>query len=193
MKVLLQVIMVVFVFIFMFGCSKEVPNSIEGKIVDGKGQPMPGLKVLAKQVIPVKGYEQFETVTDLKGVFRFKGLYPNVNYTIFPVSERWETAARAMVESGDGKKTTNVLKVPIMVRFTATEDGILTDTAAGVSWDPSSGHDIERTTDATGARNKPLGVFLLEYEALRIKAARAEQSEQSANGQQANGTTSGKP
>jgi len=51
-------IIVVFV-----GCSKD-QSVIEGKVIDGAGQPMSGVKITAKQFRPIKGYEKIETITD---------------------------------------------------------------------------------------------------------------------------------
>ena len=44
------------------GCSKK--SALEGKLVDGKGDPLVGIKMFAKQKQPIKGFEQFETTTE---------------------------------------------------------------------------------------------------------------------------------
>jgi hypothetical protein len=38
----------------LYGCGKKA--GLEGKLVDGKGQPLSGVKVIANQVQPIKGY-----------------------------------------------------------------------------------------------------------------------------------------
>ncbi len=51
------VILVLSSCLLLFGCGKK--SGLEGKVVDGKGSPMAGLKIIANQVTPIKGYEQF--------------------------------------------------------------------------------------------------------------------------------------
>jgi len=58
----------------LLGCGKK--SGLEGKVVDGKGKPMAGVKVVAKQVQPIKGYEQFESTTGSDGGFKFGRLFP---------------------------------------------------------------------------------------------------------------------
>jgi hypothetical protein len=46
------------------------------------------------------GYEQFETTTGSDGTFRFNGLFPASEYSIFPVSDKWTTSAKVIAQSG---------------------------------------------------------------------------------------------
>lgn len=118
------------------GCSKEA--SLEGKLVDGKGQPLSGVKVIANQVQPIKGYEHFEEITVSDGTFKFKKLFRSSEYVLSPYlkawsaaplvvieyeagnlrtfysQEGWTSAAKLTVSSGTGGETT-LLKSPIMV------------------------------------------------------------------------------
>ena len=52
---------------------------------------MSGVKIVAKQIQPIKGYEQVETTTGSDGIFRIKGPYPASEYTINPESDKWKT------------------------------------------------------------------------------------------------------
>ena len=45
---------------------------------------MSGVKMIAKQVQPLKGYEHFETTTGSDGGFSFKGVFPSSDYSIGP-------------------------------------------------------------------------------------------------------------
>jgi Protein of unknown function (DUF1566) len=71
-------------------CGKK--TSLEGKVVDGKNKPMAGVKLIAKQVQPIKGYEQFETETSSDGTFRFKKLFPTSEYILIPWFDDWTEA-----------------------------------------------------------------------------------------------------
>lgn len=77
----------VLVSLLSIGCGKK--SGLEGKVVDGKGQPMTNVKVVASQVQPIKGYEQFETTTGADGTFRFGKLFPSSEYVLFPWNEAW--------------------------------------------------------------------------------------------------------
>lgn len=76
-------------FLAMLQCftvwSEENAVKLHGTIVDNVDRPIAQLKILARQVHPVVGYEQFEATTDEKGAFVFNGLYPESQYVLFPV------------------------------------------------------------------------------------------------------------
>ena len=72
------------------GCGKK--SGLEGKVVDGKGKPVANLKIIAKQVQPIKGYEHFEATTDSDGTFSFGKLFPTSEYILFPWYEDWTEA-----------------------------------------------------------------------------------------------------
>lgn len=61
-------------------------------MVDGKGKPVARIKIIAKQVQPIKGYEQFEATTGSDGSFSFKKLFPTSEYILFPWFEDWAEA-----------------------------------------------------------------------------------------------------
>jgi hypothetical protein len=82
MKVTKHILLALIIVIFAFGCSKK--SGIEGKLVDAKGDAMGGIKIIAKQLQPVKGYEQFETITGSDGYFNFPNVYPQSEYNITP-------------------------------------------------------------------------------------------------------------
>ena len=73
-----------------FGCGKK--SGLEGKVVDGKGQPVANVKIIAKQVQPIKGYQQFETTTNSDGTFSFGKLFPTSEYILFPWYTDWTEA-----------------------------------------------------------------------------------------------------
>jgi len=78
---------IVLVSIIAGGCGEK--PSLEGKVVDEKGQPLGNFTVVAKQVQAVEGYEQFSIVTNPDGSFLFGGLYPNSEYVLIPSVEDW--------------------------------------------------------------------------------------------------------
>ncbi|HPH42098.1 MAG TPA: DUF1566 domain-containing protein [Syntrophorhabdaceae bacterium] len=124
-------IIVVFV-----GCSKD-QSVIEGKVIDGAGQPMSGVKITAKQFRPIKGYEKIETITDSNGVFRLAGLFPVSEYSIVPWSDDWTISEKPMVKTGLKGKIKR-LASPIIIRFTLLKNGIINDSQLGAQWLPAS-------------------------------------------------------
>ena len=84
------VVLVVLMVVCCFGCGKK--SGLEGKVVDGKGAPVANVKIIAKQVQPIKGYEQFEATTGADGSFSFKKLFPTSEYILFPWYEDWTEA-----------------------------------------------------------------------------------------------------
>jgi len=114
-----------------FGCAKK--SGIEGKVVDGKGQPIAGVKIIAKQVQPIKGYEQFETKTNSDGNFSFKGVYPASEYIV-----KAEGAAEEKIQSGPEGQI-SMLPSPIEVRFTVSSDGVIKDSKTGLQWAQDAG------------------------------------------------------
>jgi hypothetical protein len=148
---------VLLIAVFMItGCGKK--SGLEGKVIDGKGQPISGLKVIAKQVQPIKGYEQFEATTGSDGTFKFKKLYPSSNYVISVWHKDWSTDAGAQVTAGPEGETI-LLKEPIVIwmalntegspmdpqtdkpRFVVSGEGVITDSAAGLEWFVGPDHD----------------------------------------------------
>jgi len=102
--------------------------------VDGKGQPLAGIKVVAKQIQPIKGYEQFETTTGSDGGFRFGKLFPTSEYELIPFSETWSTEKRrTKVESGPEGQT-KLLPQPMMLRYTVSKEGVIADSRTGLEW-----------------------------------------------------------
>jgi len=123
--------MMALMLLVVWGCGYS--SSLEGQVVDGKDQPMAKVKMIAKQVQPIKGYEQFEATTGGDGKFAFKGLFPTSAYEIFPYSDAWTSSVRLIVESGP-EGHTKMLPAPIKIRFTRAKDNVITDSATGLEW-----------------------------------------------------------
>jgi hypothetical protein len=114
-------------------CGSGKSSKLEGKVVDGKGQPMVNLKMIAKQVQPIKGFEQFEAETGSDGTFRFKKLFPTSEYVISPWSNVWRTEVKLTVETVPQGETL-VLPSPIVVRFIISKEDVITDLKTGFEW-----------------------------------------------------------
>ena len=84
------VVLVVSMVFVVFGCGKK--SGLEGKVVDEKGAPVANVKIIAKQVQPIKGYEQFEATTGSDGKFSFGKLFPTSEYILLPRYEDWTKA-----------------------------------------------------------------------------------------------------
>ncbi|MFZ2631420.1 MAG: DUF1566 domain-containing protein [Desulfosalsimonadaceae bacterium] len=113
------------------GCGNQ--SGLEGTIVDAKGRPISGLTVIARQVRPVKGNEQFETQTDSGGRFSFKTFYPSSEYVISVIHKDWRSDAAAHVSAGPEGKTVK-LPEPIRILFGVSGDGVITDFMTGMEW-----------------------------------------------------------
>lgn len=103
---------------------------IEGKVVDGKKQPLASIKVFAMQKKPVPGYERFEAVTGADGTFRFAKLFPYSKYTLIPSGKAWTTNAKTVVTA---KGEQEALTVKISVRLTKA-NGVVHDSVTGLMW-----------------------------------------------------------
>ena len=96
MKILKFWIFLAFVSLLAIGCGNK--TGLEGKVVDGKGQPLANVKVVASQLQPIKGYERFEATTGPDGAFRFGQLFPASEYALLPWSDAWANAPMMTVQ-----------------------------------------------------------------------------------------------
>jgi hypothetical protein len=156
MKGFLRVVLVVGMGLLLFGCGKK--SGIEGKVLDGKGQPMSGVKIIAKQVQPIKGYEHFETTTGSDGGFSFKGVFPSSDYTLSPWDQNWNTEARIKAQSGPEGQT-SILTSPLVIRFISSKDGVIIDNKTGLQWAPDPGQSMTWDQAMQYAQNLRLGGF----------------------------------
>lgn len=108
--------------------------AVEGKLVDGNGTPVAGMKIIASQVRPVKGYNgQLETITKADGSFRLTGLFPASLYTLRPWSETSTANASITIDSAPPGQT-SVLPKPMTIRFTVLADGVIYDAITDLDW-----------------------------------------------------------
>ncbi|MFH1140212.1 MAG: DUF1566 domain-containing protein [Chloroflexota bacterium] len=131
-------------------CGKS--SSVKGKVVDGVGKPLAGLKIIARQVQPIKGYEQFDTVAGADGTFKLRGLHPMSKYVLVPWSKEWTTEARLEVETWPSGETYK-LPQPLVIltalsreggslvnpatgkaRFSVSAEGVIRDSQTGLEW-----------------------------------------------------------
>lgn len=132
MKIAYRLFLFLLISMFLFSCS-EKKSGIEGKLLNGRGQPLVGVTVIFKQVQPTKGYEQFETKTIANGVFRIDGVMPSSEYIIAPLSDSWKTKVTTKVTTlGEGQML--ALSTPIVIRYNALKDGSVLDTKTGLQW-----------------------------------------------------------
>lgn len=136
MRVISRLFLIVLVGLLFVGCGKK--SGIEGKVVDGKGNPMANVKIIANQVHPIKGYEHFEATTGSDGKFRFKGLFPTSEYILFAWGETLEPQTKMTVKSGPEGQI-SMLPSDMVIRFTPPKDGVITDTWTGLQWAQDAG------------------------------------------------------
>jgi hypothetical protein len=132
MRIKIMVIAAVLVLVF-FVSGWGQATSLEGKVVDGKGQPLANVKVAAKMSQPIKGYEQFETTTGSDGAFKFGKFFPTSEYQLILYSERWTTERKIKTESGPEGQT-KMLPEPVTIRFMDSKKGIVLDTKTNLMW-----------------------------------------------------------
>lgn len=146
-------------------CSKQ--SAVEGKLLDWDGNPVAGVTVKALQLQPIKGYEELQTVTNLDGEFKIKGLYPSSKYVIKPWSDKWTCeVSQELVSAPQGE--TAVLPQTLQIdkaysrisgglimdldtgttRFSVSADGVITDAITGLQW--LTGSDLD--TDYSQAK-----------------------------------------
>lgn len=117
---------------FLLGCEKK--SGLEGTVVDCRGNPLAGVRIIARQVEEVVGYERFDTISEPDGYFMFDELYPNAAYELTATANGATTGTLLKVESG-AKGLTYSIPQPIAVRFYFSSDGTtLFDSKTGLMW-----------------------------------------------------------
>ena len=107
-------------FFCLCSCSKN--TGLVGRVTDSNGQALAGIKVIAIQVQPVKGYEQLEAISGADGSFKFAKLYPSSQYVLTPQPANPMTGESVTVSSGpDGQYTS--LSAPLVVHGTVSNQG----------------------------------------------------------------------
>jgi hypothetical protein len=124
--------LVVFLVMFVVGCGGKT-TSLEGKVVDGKDNPLANVKVAAKMSQPIKGYEQFETTTGSDGTFKFKKLFPTSKYILSFFSDKWTIEQKMKIVSGPEGQT-KMLPEPMTIRFMDPKEGVVLDTKTNLMW-----------------------------------------------------------
>jgi len=139
--------------VVLSACGGGKQSAVEGKLVDGNGKPVAGVKITAAQVQPSKGYEQFEAVTSSEGSFRIRGLFPSSQYVLKPWSDKWTCDTAAKLDSAPQGETA-VLPSPMVIaqafskssgslvtdlamgatRFTVSSEGVIADSQTGLEW-----------------------------------------------------------
>jgi hypothetical protein len=140
---------VLFLLMCVIGCGGKM-TSLEGKVVDGKGQPLANVKVTAKMSQPLKGYEQFETTTGADGSFKFGKLFPASEYQLSLYSERWTTEKKIARQISGPEGQTKMLPEPFMIRFMDSKEGVVLDTKTNLMW---AAKDNGNTIDWANAKS----------------------------------------
>jgi outer membrane protein OmpA-like peptidoglycan-associated protein len=130
MKIVHRLLLVLLISVFLFGCGGKKSGTVEGKVVDGQGQPLSGVTLIFKQVRPVPGAEPLEAKTGNDGIFRISGLTPASEYIITPVSDKWTTKVTRKITAGQSL----ALSPPIAIRFQLLRNGTIIDTKTGLQW-----------------------------------------------------------
>jgi hypothetical protein len=122
----------VLVGLLSIGCGKK--SALEGGVVDGKGQPLAGVRIVAHKEQPVKGYDEFETTSGGDGAFRFPKLFPDSEYRLIAYKGRNSNSHPVEALSAP-RGNTRILLTPLEIRFDVSEDGAtVRDTRTGLMW-----------------------------------------------------------
>jgi hypothetical protein len=111
------------------GCGKQ--SGLEGKVVDSKGQPLANVKVVASQVQPIKGYEQFEATTGSDGTFRFGKLFPSSDYAL---GVQYYEGGRITKMAQSGPEGETRILPSLTIRFMGSSEGVIADSVTGLEW-----------------------------------------------------------
>lgn len=138
-KLLSLLVMLTVVLMASIACQAgKKASGVEGKVVDANGKPLAGIKVVAKQKEPFKGYEKFETKTKQDGSFSFKGLYPESAYAIAPegIDQCTKKSSGIKMKSAPAGEM-KMLEESIVVRLSPlklSKDGVITDPRTNLEW-----------------------------------------------------------
>jgi len=157
MNIARRLLLVLLISVFLFGCSGNKATT-EGKLVDGKGQPIAGITVIFKQVKPTVGPEQLEAKTGADGIFRLSGLISSSEYIITPVSDKWKTNVTMKITTGREGQIM-VLTNPIVIRFNLLGNGTIVDTKTGLQWLIYTATDLKAGDVLNTAKNIREGGF----------------------------------
>lgn len=130
MKIVYRLLLVLLISLFLFSCGGEKGGTVEGKVVDGQGQPLSGVTLIFKQVLPVPGAEPLDAKTGNDGIFRISGLTPASEYIITLESDKWTTKVTRKITAGQSL----ALSPPLAIRFQLLKNGTIIDTKTGLQW-----------------------------------------------------------
>ena len=116
-------------------------SSVEGRVLNGRGQPMPQVTVMIVQPERIKGYDEFRTTTGPDGTFRIEGLYPRSPYILGLGHEdqqnkdaQWEYVPRKQPFFTAAPKGETSALGDITARFMKFGNGLVTDTKTDLQW-----------------------------------------------------------
>lgn len=136
---------------------QQTISMVEGKIVDVRDQPLGNVKIIATQVRPIKGYEQFETTTATDGVFTFNQLFPNSQYSLQVQGEGATVLQEFTVQTALEEQ--RVLLPSLKVHLVSSTEGIITDTLTGLMWAPAPDREVTWDQANAYAQNLKLGGY----------------------------------
>ncbi|KJU82282.1 protein containing DUF1566 [Candidatus Magnetobacterium bavaricum] len=139
MKKQLKVIMIIVVTLLISLLTytlflKKKTAGLEGKVIDTKSKPASNIKLVVKQVEPIKGYERFETTTNANGKFLFKGLFPSSRYIIIPINATIDEVRNAVIFNSAPEGQISILDVKVRWLLSSK---IVTDTLIDIQWPAS--------------------------------------------------------
>lgn len=130
MKQMKTVLMGCMLLVSLAGCGEK--SKLEGTVVDGKAQPLAGVRVVAKNV--KSGSEQYEATTAADGKFQFAKIDAASEYELIPYLGN-KAKGRSFTFKTAPKGQTMILPQVLPVLFAPTKDGLLVrNTISGVLW-----------------------------------------------------------
>lgn len=129
MKMVKVVLSCIMLSAFLFGCGKT--SSLEGKLTEARGNPIAGMKIVAKQV---KGTNQREATTGSDGVFKFEKLTADTEYELTPYFDSKTRLRSTKVVTGPAKQSKKLAEQILIFYLPTKEGSLVRDTVSRLLW-----------------------------------------------------------
>lgn len=158
MKIVYRLLIVLLMSVFLSACGGPREGSVEGKVVNGQGQPLSGVTVIFNPVVLMPEAKQPQTKTGADGTFKIAGLTPAADYIITLEADAWTSKATRKVTAPKGRQPL-ALDSPIAVRFQLLRNGTVIDTKTGMQWLIYTAADIAAGNVISTVKNISQGGF----------------------------------
>jgi hypothetical protein len=157
MKIVYRLLFVLLISALVFACGGKKDGGVDGKVVNGQGQPLSGVTVVFNPAQPTSDAKP-QAITGEDGIFNVVGLIPDFEYIITLESDTWKTRVTRKIKAPD-KRGSLTLDTPIVVRFQLLNNGTVIDSKTGLQWLIYTATDISATNVLNTIKNIREGGF----------------------------------